>query len=79
MKFSKIFEYAWGISNTEHEDFIKPAVTIILSQLKYWWSSKRVTQYSHLTLSTHAFYPHHATRAFEAVEWQDQKSDTAKS
>lgn len=51
---------------------------IILNQLKYWQSSERVTQHSHCTLTTCAFYPHHATRAFEAEQWQDQRSDTAK-
>lgn len=49
----------------------------ILHQFKYWWSPEEVPQHSHFTLTTHAFYPHHA--AFEAVQWQDQRSDTATS
>lgn len=74
MKFSKHLKYSRGISNTEWEGLTKPAVTIILNQYLYWWSSDRATQHSHLTVSTRAFYPHHATRAFGSI-----RSDTGKN
>lgn len=51
----------------------------ILHQLKHQWSPEKVTQHSNFTLTTHAFYPYHAARGFETVQWQDQKSDTATS
>lgn len=68
MKFSNHLKYSRGISNTEWEGLTKPAVTIILNQFLYWWSSDRITQHSHLTVSTCVFYPHHATRAFDSSD-----------
>lgn len=77
MKFSNYLKYSRGLSNTEWEGLTKRAVTIILNQFLYWWSSARVTQHSHLTVSTCAFYPHHAMGAFDSSD--SIRSDTGKS